>query len=573
MERGRVMNEARMIKYHGLWRIHLNDDEAMRKKIAGNILYVEDSEEILIDLNAYNLRLVRRTGVPLSKNLRIIYNRMFKGTQKVPDIILPALSLRTYQHEGVEFLLSRKGKVLLADDMGLGKTPQVLVWLESVRPNLTILVCPTSLKYMWQEEYKKFYPKGTIEFIILEGRTNYALEPEEGTVYVINFEILPFWVEYLTSLEPDALIVDEAHNAKTVKSQRGRAVDMLSVVCTYKIMITGTPVLNTLADIWTLVRYVNPMCLGGWTAFCSRYLVKRDVTFWKRVWDPKRGVSVRKKIHTADYSKTRRTKELNKLLHATVMLRRMKSEVLKQLPPKQRQYIWIDVNNKELDRARKDWIRASKKDGVQAKESVRTFAVMRKLLAESKVELAMEWIQEARAKMGDKPLIVVGWHRSPLQKLHDAFPGSVLLQGGSSSSVQKHRIVKDFQKGKIPILFMNMQSGGTGTTLTRADTTLFLELPLTDGLLTQAEDRTHRISQTSKKVRYVYILIRNSIEERVMEIIINKRKLGADVLDRGIDTRKIMDYLLDGRVDSEDTPEPPVEFKERKKEDGKANRK
>jgi SWI/SNF-related matrix-associated actin-dependent regulator 1 of chromatin subfamily A len=466
-------------------------------------------------------------SVPLTLvNLAITHSAGYKFTplllkakeklqqKAISDIKLPDFLLE-YQRDGVKKMLAKSKGALLADEPGLGKTVQLLCYTAQ-RPDLrpTVIVCPAHLKHTWYNETKKFYPDMRVE--ILSGRTPY--QPLSDIV-IINYEILSGWVPQLKSTK--LVICDEAHRIKNREAKCTKAVLAIGTN-PVRLFATGTPIVNDPENVWALVDAIYPDYILGKQVFFNSFFM--DVEYkpiFKKNGAPlmKYGRMVMRKVVKG----TRNLDILHKTLTTSVMIRRTKEQVLKDLPDKRRSVIPVDVNLKELN-AQVTLEMQKSKSGAQRSA---VFAKLYSATGKAKLPSVIAWIEDY-LESTDKPLVVMGWHRDVTVPLHQKFKKeSVLVIGGVTD---KEDSIQKFKSGNKRVLIGNIQAAGTGLTLVNADTMLFAELPLTPADLNQAMDRIHRIGQNNK-CNYYFMVGKDTLEEPIVDLLDRKATIASHAID------------------------------------------
>ena len=226
--------------------------------------------------------------------------------------------LMGYQKEGVRFMERRNGRCLLADDMGLGKTLQVLTFAMMHNVKRVVIVCTSTLKFNWEEECEKW---GFPDVQVLNGspsRKNYI--DQSKRLLVLNYDIITRWEHDLKKYKPKMIAFDEAHKIKNNKAKRTKSSKAVAKHCDYVIGMTGTPVENAPFELFNICNMIRPG-MFDWFDYIYRYCDAKK--------KGKMGAS--------------NTRELHKILSKTVMIRRMKKDVLKELPPKKRIYFKMSL--------------------------------------------------------------------------------------------------------------------------------------------------------------------------------------------------------------------------------------
>ncbi|HEY5925423.1 MAG TPA: DEAD/DEAH box helicase [Kofleriaceae bacterium] len=423
--------------------------------------------------------------------------------------------LRPYQQRGVDWLaFCRKAGLgcVLADDMGLGKTIQAL----AAMGGKTLVVCPKSVLFNWLAEASKFRPDLTVATYAGTRRTLDA----SADIVLTSYPILRNDVEALAGVEWDTIILDESQMIKNPDSQVARAAYRLRGK--WRITLSGTPVENRLDELWSQLHFTNPGLLGGRTDFQDRWA------------EP---------IGLGDNAAAARLRERIR----PFVLRRMKREVAKELPPRTDAIMYVELDDTE--RATYDAIRAAtQREIVKLLESgggimaaleallrLRQAACHTALLpsgmrtgetaqSSSKLERLMEALADAVAD-GHRALVFSQW-TSLLDLIEPHLDAAdtpfVRLDG---STVDRASVVNQFQADDgPPVMLLSLKAGGTGLNLTAADHVFLVDPWWNPAVEDQAADRTHRIGQ-DKPVMVYRMVARDTVEERILELQDRKRKL------------------------------------------------
>lgn len=434
-----------------------------------------------------------------------------------------------YQMDGVRFLESRNGNGLIADEMGLGKTIQALAYLQ-LHPELrpAIIVVPASLKLNWLKEAKNWMDKPNCQ--VLSGTK--ANLPIIGDILIINYDILNAWLPTLKTIKPQVLVLDEVHYIKNSHTTRTKAVKVLKKICPHMIALSGTPIINRPVEAYNIIKLLDPTTLSFFS-FAQRYCGAKHNGFG---WD---------------FNGASNTEELHKKLTDTIMIRRMKSEVLKDLPAKIRSFVPIEMKNASRYQKAEanfiNWIRENK--GIDAArkagnaEALVEIETLKQVSVEEKMPGVIDWIQNF-LESGEK-LIMFANHKFVIDALMDAFPGVSVKIDGSVANADRQKAVDNFQNNPDIRLFIgNIKAAGVGITLTAASNVGFVELPWTPGELDQAEDRAHRIGQQNT-VNIHYLLADGTIENEIAEMLDKKRKVLVQVLDgKAVDENSLFSELM-----------------------------
>lgn len=420
-----------------------------------------------------------------------------------------------FQITGMCFIQNNGGRALVGDDMGLGKTLEILGWLalnQKKRP--AIIVCPANAKYNWAEQIAEHT---YMECTILEGQKPSVVS---GQIIIVNYDIILYWVDELLKLKPSVLIMDECHKVKNRTAKRTKACSKLSRVCKHVIPMSGTPIINRPVEFFPVLNMMYPKEYSSFWKFAFRYCDPKPG--WRGKGWNFNGASNILELH-------------NKVKN--IMIRRTKKQVLKQLPPKRRIVLPVQISNvKEYTMAKENFLHwykmeAGKHKAKRAKkaQALVKLGQLKKLSAEGKIKQACEWIDDF-LESTDEKLVVFVYHRILFDALRKKY-AKVCAVGGKSGP-ERQKQVNKFQKNKKCRVFIGTISADKESiTLTASSTVLFLELGWTPGEMDQAEDRVNRIGQKADKLNIYYILGKHTVDEYVWEIIKEKRKIINKVVD------------------------------------------
>jgi SWI/SNF-related matrix-associated actin-dependent regulator 1 of chromatin subfamily A len=471
------------------------------------------------------LKKLKEWGFELDEKLSEMISQAEEVTERIETQGVEILGLKKelfpFQKKGIAFVENKGGRALIADEMGLGKTIQALGWIQlhpEKRP--VIIVVPASMKLKWRQEVIDWLPNPKVE--VLSGSTPYKIR---ANIVIINYDILHSWVGALQNLNAQVLITDECHYYKSNKAKRTKAVKMLSKGIPHVIAMSGTPIVNRPVEAYNAIKMISPMLFPKEWDFLQRYCGARyDGYGW-------------------NFTGANHTKELHNILINSIMIRRLKSEVLTDLPPKVYSYVPLSLDNEaEYAFAKNNFIQFVKQTrGVEAArkasnaEVIASIIALRQVAVKGKLNQVINWVQDYIDS--DTKLVLFAIHKFAVDAIMQAFGDAAVKIDGSVSMEQRHKVVNEFQSNPNVKLFVgNIQAAGVGLTLTAASNVAFMELPWTPGELVQAEDRCHRIGQKDS-VTVHYLLAADTIEYDIAELLDAKKK--------------VLDAVLDGR----DTPD------------------
>ncbi len=436
--------------------------------------------------------------------------------------------LRPYQADGVRWMqrLSKYGfSGILADDMGLGKTLQVLTFLSSSdfdRP--VLIVCPKSLVYNWRNEVQKWMRD--VPVVIVSGSRDNRLGliqaiPKKGRVlYITGYDSLRMDIEAYEKKSFSLVLADEAQNVKNASTQKAKAIRKIE--STMRLALTGTPVENSLTDLWAIFDFLMPGYLGSESGFRSRYETEAD----------------RENVRA----------ELARKV-SPFLLRRAKEEVLDSLPGKE--VILVTVSMADQQRALYEAYLHKARDIAKEKKGVSILAALTHLRQicvdpsvfledygeiSGKLTVALEQVMVA-IEGGHRVLVFSSFTRV-LEHfrycLEEKDIRSYSITGDTPGAMRVEMAERFNREDRIKVMLISVKAGGTGLNLIGADTVIHLDPWWNFAVEEQATDRAYRIGQT-KPVTVYKLISYDSIEEKVVELQEKKRQASADVVHTSID--------------------------------------
>jgi SWI/SNF-related matrix-associated actin-dependent regulator 1 of chromatin subfamily A len=431
------------------------------------------------------------------------------------------MKLYPFQEEGAKFLAEHSA-CLLADEQGLGKTLQAIRAFNELGALKVLVVCPASVKYNWRREIEK-WSKDWHNIQVLEGR--FARIHSWADVVIVNYDLLlsPSIKEQILKSKFAVGVFDEFHLCKSPGAQRTKAVLLRGGVasrCVFKWFLTGTPVLNRPVELYPLLKAAAPELIRphhSYNAFGKQWCGGhyRQNGFGGEWWD--------KGATNID--------ELNgKLTRSGFMLRRLKSEVLDELPEKT--YQILPLSTAGLGKSRfLTWDKSDARRVNLSKLEPGELARFRHDLALAKLPTVIAHIKDTLETKSK--LVVFAYHRDVLERLVSEFRSSnpVLVYGGITA-LERDREVARFQSDPdCHIFFGQITAAGVGITLTAADTAVFAEISWTPGEIFQACDRIHRIGQKNA-VLIQFLVFENTLEEFILRTVIDKKETIHQIVER-----------------------------------------
>lgn len=466
------------------------------------------------------------------------------------DIDLPhpeGLDYFPFQKAGIVYALERSG-ALFGDEMGLGKTVQAIGVVNcDTEAKHILIVCPASLRLNWLREWNRWNVTGIMPM------TAYGAFPKVGggaiatiprAAVILSYHMVHKFKAEILAFAPDVLICDESHHLKNTGARMTRAVlgfqrpdhpaHSPPIRARRTLFLTGTPIMNRPAELWSTVRRLDPKGLGhSREGFTERY--------------------VKAVGHLP---------ELNARMRASFMVRRLKRDVMKELPPKTRQLVPLEVagaadllaaEDEVLQRQRrylaelKQAAREGYAQGAMMLREGRTVAMaeiakVRQQTALAKLPAAIDHIRAALDEQ-DKA-VVFAHHHSVMDGLAAAFPDAVRLDGTMDDKA-RNRAVERFQNdAAVKVFIGSIHAAGQGLTLTASSYVAFVELDWTPARISQAEDRCHRIGQRDN-VLVQHLVLDKSIDARMAQILVSKQAMLDVALGDAPDDGSTFDKLME----------------------------
>lgn len=467
--------------------------------------------------------------------------------------------LRPYQQQGLawlQFLAQTEHGGILADDMGLGKTAQTLahILMEKQAGQLTerpvLIVAPTSLMHNWQKETEKFTPELSVLLLHGANRHDDFDKIKQHDIILTTYPLVVRDKELLKTHQFHQIILDEAQNIKNPHSKSAQV--LRSLTAKHRLCLTGTPMENHLGELWSLFYFLMPGFLGSQDVFNKHYRHPIE----------KKG------------DNRKRERLVNRI--KPFMLRRLKTDVAKELPPKTTIEVNIDMNDEQSKLY--EAVRATMQDSIKQIIAQQGFkrsqiqildallklrqvcchpsllnldslpkgksAVKSKAMRSAKLDYLIETVVDMVAE--GRKVLIFSQFTSMLalieQRLHSENIGFSKLTGKTK---KRSEAIEAFQSGQVPVFLISLKAGGVGLNLTTADTVIHYDPWWNPAAEDQASDRAWRIGQD--KPVFVYKLITNqSIEEKILDMQKNKAELAQSILstDHEGDIKLSEDELL-----------------------------
>ncbi|WP_335983591.1 DEAD/DEAH box helicase [Fusobacterium polymorphum] len=453
----------------------------------------------------------------------------FEGINELPkeEVEYPKLNatLRDYQKYGykwLKYLTDNNLGACLADDMGLGKTLQAIALLSNLheeKKKKSMVIMPKSLIYNWENEIKKFAPK-------LKVGVYYGINRDFSSLKKVNVILTTYGtirndIENLLEHKFDLLILDESQNIKNINSQTTKAVLLLNAK--KRVALSGTPIENNLLELYSLFRFLNPEMFGSVQRFTNSYI-----------------------LPIQKYSDTSTIEELKKKIYP-FLLRRVKKEVLEDLPDKIEKLVYVDMNDehRRFYEERRRYYYSLLQKNTSSQGNFDKFFVLQainelrhivsspeletKKIISSKKEVLIENVIEA-IENNHKVLVFVNY-LSSIESICDSLKeNKIKYLKMTGQTKDRQNLVDKFQSdSRYKVFVMTLKTGGVGLNLVSADTIFIYDPWWNTTVENQAIDRAYRLGQDKTVFAYKMIM-RNTIEEKILKLQEIKNKLLDDLI-------------------------------------------
>ena len=453
----------------------------------------------------------------------------FEGINELPkeEVEYPKLNatLRDYQKYGykwLKYLTDNNLGACLADDMGLGKTLQAIVLISKIhkeKKKKSMVIMPKSLIYNWENEIKRFSPK--LKVGVYYGINRDFSSLKKADVILTTYGTIRNDIENLLEQKFDLLVLDESQNIKNINSQTTKAVLLLNAK--KRVALSGTPIENNLLELYSLFRFLNPEMFGSVQEFTNDYIVPIQ-----------------------KYSDTSTIEELRKKIYP-FLLRRVKKEVLADLPDKIEKLVYVDMNDehRRFYEERRKYYYSLLEKNTSSQGNFDKFFVLQainelrhivsspeletKKIISSKKEVLIENVIEA-IENNHKVLVFVNY-LSSIESICDSLKeNKIKYLKMTGQTKDRQNLVDKFQNdSRYKVFVMTLKTGGVGLNLVSADTIFIYDPWWNTTVENQAIDRAYRLGQDKTVFAYKMIM-RNTIEEKILKLQEMKNKLLDDLI-------------------------------------------
>ncbi|MFA5395698.1 MAG: DEAD/DEAH box helicase [Methanogenium sp.] len=497
-----------------------------------------DTKEWIVP--AIHVKKVLETLIPLgfsaSQTVRDDFDSVIKYKQKIERILAGEfkesekealhntdLPLFDFQKIGTGFLCATKSS-LLGDEPGLGKSIQALATTVIGEAKRVLVICPSTLKLNWRDEISKWMKDKKVIVITGEKKKRNELWAEEANYHIANYEILLRDIDEIKKKDWDYIIADEATRISNPKAKQSKLIK--TIPAKHRIALTGTPLNNAVQDIWNILDFCQPNILGSFWQFTSKYCEK----------DRFGGIVSYKNLNDL------------KLCVADNMLRRKKNEVLRELPDKLYETIYV-----EFDEEEKKIYEAVKNEIVN---ELREYAINRvlddkylsnalvKMIRLKQVTGSLELVSEHRYSSkinalkellediihnGSKALVFTQFSEMADILVRELDKYKPLLISGKVENEDRKLNVDKFQNNEENRVLISTEAGGYGLNLFRAQYVIHYDLPWSISKMEQREGRAHRIGQKNNLTVF-RLIVEKTVDEYVMKVLHKKQKMSEEVL-------------------------------------------
>ncbi len=533
---------SRMIDFMGIKDSELSRDKILLPKY--NAMYLENSikeNEMFYIEKDINFR-------QLVNNIRDVKDMEFSPPDNLKKV------MRGYQRVGYKWIrtLSACGfGGILADEMGLGKTLQAIACIASLKEESTLnqkpclVVAPTSLLYNWKNEIEKFSP-GMNALVVTGNKQIRELQRkniEEADVVITSYPLIRRDIEDYRDISFRYCFLDEAQQIKNPNSQNARCVKEIKAEGYFA--LTGTPVENSLTELWSIFDFIMPGYLLSHNKFSAKY---------------ENPIIKNKDLEVLE--------ELNRHIRPFI-LRRLKKDVIKELPPKIEHNIVVEMTDEQkkvyaayIQTAKNEMEEEIKSKGLN-KSKIKMLALITRLRqiccepsvfidnfeGESCKMLALDDLVQSSIEAGHR-ILLFSQFTAVLKNIGSRFKKNGIdfyYLDGSTKTEERGRMVAEFNEGAKSVFLISLKAGGTGLNLTGADTVIHFDPWWNPAVEEQASDRAHRIGQ-KKTVEVIRLIARGTIEEKIQRLQERKREIIKDVMDYRSDENHLLSRMSEEEV-------------------------
>ncbi|KAL4460802.1 hypothetical protein ABPG72_005650 [Tetrahymena utriculariae] len=473
---------------------------------------------------------------PFSQNNKQI-KRNFNA---LPESI--RLNLFKFQKAGVEFGIQRNCRLLIGDEMGVGKTLQALCIAYIYKDEWPLLIiCPSCLRFTIKQEIINWFSDYIdTKLIQVISKGSDQLE-KKSEIVIISFDVVNNLSQVIQLKKFQTCIIDEAHYLKSLDSQRSKTIVPLVEKMKNAILLTGTPALSRPKELFNILKIIRPDIFQDFITFAYRYCNPR----------------VNKIINCINYDGCDNELELNFILQERIMIRRLKEQILPDLPPKRRKKVLIEIPQgsktkinqvvksankklfqiyvaKQMESQYLDNEFQNMKEEQENQDQMKaTFNFVYQETGLAKLDAVKEYLQDLMDSQ--VKLIIFAHHQQVLDRIEKMvkcdFKRQYIRIDGNVKQEERVNLVNSFQTvPNITVAILSLQAASHGITLTASSHVIFAELYPTPAVMLQAEDRSHRINQNNNVLCH-YLLGKDTIDEDIFNLLMQKYMVTSSILD------------------------------------------
>ena len=485
-------------------------------------------DKMLENRNAITLSPDKRYRL-LIKNFKTIKESDYEAPENLEKILRP---YQSYGHKWLRTIQDSGFGGILADEMGLGKTLEMISVFEvNHREGIkkpSLVICPASLVYNWQEEIAKFAPalKTTVINGTAKTREKIITESTDSDVFITSYDMLKRDIALYENVEFSNCVLDEAQYIKNSNAAVTKSVKLISA--DHRFALTGTPIENRLSELWSIFDFLMPNFLYTKAEFERKF-----------------------ELPISKFKEEKATLAL-KNMTSPFILRRKKEDVLSDLPQKLEEVRYVRLSGKQqkLYDAQVLFMKGLLKDssssakaGEEKVKIIAEFTKIREICCDPSL-LFKDYNEESAKREACLDLVrsaIEGGHRmlifSQFVSMLELLEKDLQNEGieyykivGATSKEKRINLVKSFNDGSVPVFLISLKAGGTGLNLTGADVVIHYDPWWNLAAQNQATDRSHRIGQT-KQVTVYKLIVKDSVEERILALQNAKKELADAILE------------------------------------------
>lgn len=485
-----------------------------------NAVYVRSLNLYKVPKNLHSLRELWKKGIRHNvlleegKRLKKVYEKLVEKKEQIPSVLDDG-RFRPYQQADINFLYDIP-HVAIFNQQRTGKTPTALGLINKHNFRKGIIVCPASLLYNWEKEVKTWT---SLKTIVVKGTRSQRLKTYQNwgdDVLIISYDTLKRDIDSKELNQVmDFMLLDEAHYICNHKSKRALACYKIGDLAKKRIALTGTPAKDKGVEIYGILKFLYPNKFPSYWHFAERYFNVYNNFFGAR-----------------EIGKIKRKEELQEIL-IVFSVQRKRTEVMKWLPPKTSETVLLEMPKQQREvynQMLKDFmvqqgdeVKADAPSVLAQLTRLRQICLSPSMLGIEAPSIKEEWLDDFVNHL-DGQAVIFSSFSSHLKTLAKKYKAPIII--GETDTKERQKIVDGFQKGKHKILFANIIAAGTGLTLDKADTVVFLDRHFNPIANEQAEDRIVPTSEKSNQSYHVIDLVcRDSVDEKIHQLLSKKKDI------------------------------------------------